>query len=107
MAFQYIKGPCRKDRDRLYSRICSDRTGSNDFKPKDCRFRQGIRKKLVMKRVMKHCNRFPGEIIDSPSLEGLKIYLDGPLRTSWRTVCHGKDPVLEQGKSMRKEQQRN
>lgn len=59
-----------------------------------------------MKRVMKHWNRFPGEIIGSPSLEALQVCFDGPLRSSVGTVCHGRDPVPQQGKSMRKKQQR-
>ena len=31
-AFQYLKGPYRKDGDRLFGRACWDRTGSNGFK---------------------------------------------------------------------------
>jgi len=31
-AFQYLKGACKKDEDRLFSGACSDRTKGNDFK---------------------------------------------------------------------------
>ena len=34
MAFQYLKGGYKKERDRLFSRICGDRTGEDDFKLK-------------------------------------------------------------------------
>ena len=32
--FQYLKGTCKKDGDRLFSRACCDRTRSNGFKLK-------------------------------------------------------------------------
>jgi len=38
-AFQYLKGACRKDGDRLFSRACSDRTRGDGFKLKEGRFR--------------------------------------------------------------------
>jgi len=38
-AFQYLKGGYKKDRDRLFSRACSDRTRGNGFKVKEGIFR--------------------------------------------------------------------
>ncbi|GAB0177362.1 hypothetical protein GRJ2_000201400 [Grus japonensis] len=38
-AFQYLKGACKKDREGLFIRECSDRTRGNGFKLKEGRFR--------------------------------------------------------------------
>ena len=42
-AFQYLKGNYRKEEDRLFSRVCGDRTRGNGFKLKEGRFTLGIR----------------------------------------------------------------
>jgi len=54
VAFQYLKGAYKKDRDKLFSRACHDRTKGNGFKVKEGRFRLDIRKKFFTKRVVKH-----------------------------------------------------
>jgi len=33
-AFQYLNGVCKKEGDKLFSRVCCDRTGGNDLKLK-------------------------------------------------------------------------
>jgi len=53
-AFQYLKGAYKKDRDKLFSRVCCDRTRGNGFKLKEGRFRMDIRKKFFTVRVVKH-----------------------------------------------------
>ncbi|KFV43427.1 hypothetical protein N341_11762, partial [Tyto alba] len=48
----------------------------NSFKPKYSRFRLDIRKTFFTMRVVKHWNRSPREVVDTPSLEIVKARLD-------------------------------
>ena len=52
---------------------------SNGFKLREGRFRWDIRKKFFMMRVVKHWNRLYREVVDAPSLEILKLMLEGVL----------------------------
>ncbi|PKU32121.1 hypothetical protein llap_17576 [Limosa lapponica baueri] len=78
-AFPYLKEAYSKDKDKLFSRACCDRTRGNDFKLKEGRFRQDIRKKFFTMCVVKHWNRLPREVVDVPSLETFKTRLNGAL----------------------------
>ena len=78
-AFQYLKGAYRKAGDGLSIRASSDRTRGNGFKREEGRFRLDIRKKFFFVRVMRHWNRLPSDVVDTPSLKAFKGRLDGAL----------------------------
>ncbi|KAK4813153.1 hypothetical protein QYF61_013984 [Mycteria americana] len=78
-AFQYLTEAYKKDGDKLFSGACCNRTRGNGFKLKEGRFRLDIRKNFFTMRVVKHWNRLPREVVDAPSLETLKVRLDGAL----------------------------
>ena len=58
-AFQRLKGGYEKEGGRHLSRVCCDRTRGTGFNLKQGRSWLDIRKKLFMKRVVKHWNRLP------------------------------------------------
>jgi len=66
-------------RDRLFRRVCDDRTWGNGFKTKKGRFGLDRRKKSFTVRVVRHWHSLPRDVVDAPSLEIFKARLDQAL----------------------------